>query len=240
MVLIKKNYALFFYSISILFILIIGVYSYFIIKEFNIGDRDLNLKYKSETVLFLMFLAIVIDTATFITIQIKSRKIIKEIDKIKEMSVYSDFDVNKALSKLELLGDKIADIYSLLLSISNQKSLKINSQANIINILINKLDVNIFILDFKGVITNYNPKILKRFNLDEDSVLKNNIDNIINVNFQLIYFEMIKSRDEAIREKFLYKFENGEFFVNLIFIPVFNTKNELSNTICILEKWKEE
>ena len=240
MTLTKKNYAIFFYSISILFILIIGIYSYLVIKEFNIDDKNLDLKYDSETVLFLMFLAIIVDSATFITIQIKSKKIIKEIDKIKEMSTYADFDVRKALSKLGVLGEKISDIYSLLLNIGNQKSLKINSQTNIINILLDKLNLNVFILDFKGVVTNYTTKLLKRFNLDEDSVLNTNIDNIINVNFQLVYFEMINLRDEAIREKLLYKFEDSEFFTNATFVPVFNTKQELSNVICILEKWEEK
>ncbi len=238
MLLTKKNYAIFFYSISILFILIIGIYSYLLMTEFNIDNKNLEMKYRSETVLFLMFLAVIIDTAIFITIELRSKRVIKEIDKIREMSVYTDFDIRKGLSKLGDLGSKIGEIYSLLLSVSNQKSMKISSQAHIINLLLDRLDLNVFVLDSKGVITNYSKKLLKRFNLDEDSILHTGIGEIVNINFQLIYFEMLKSRDEAIREKLLYKFEDKEFFLNITFVPVFNTRNDISNTICVLERWK--
>lgn len=235
MLLVKKNTLTFSYAVFVLFMLVLGISGYLLVNKIDLNDT-VKLKFYSETVIFLMIIFILFSTAVYLIIYYKSVKVIKELDKTIEITKYGNYDVSKSLVKIGELGDRIKDLYYHLDLLNRQKSIKISSLSNIVNFLLNNTDLNILITDVEGLIVYSSSSFYEKFEIEMSLILYNNINIIKNIDYNDIIINLDKSRERIINEKTDIEIDKKNYNVNIMYIPVFNIQNQISNVISIFEK----
>ncbi|HOV14497.1 MAG TPA: hypothetical protein PK771_09460 [Spirochaetota bacterium] len=235
MLLVKKNVLHFNFAIFIIFILVLGISSYLVINRVNLSE-PLNVKFYSETIIFIMIIFILISLIIYSIIYFKSIKISKELDKIIEITKYGNYDIEKSLIKLSELGAKIKELHHNLSILNEQKSIKISSLSNLLIFFLNNTELNILITDIEGLITNTSASFFKNFDISISEILYNNINVFKAINFLDIVITLDNTREKIIKEKIDIEINKKEQKINIVFIPVTNIRNQLSNVICIFEK----
>ncbi len=234
MVIIKKNILTFIAFISILFILILGIISFLIINTYDISSSE-SRKFFSEIIIYISILLSIIVFLFFFFINLRSIKVLKELDKIISITKYGKSDIGKNLDKINPLGEKINQLFSQLFLYSEKKSLVISSLSNIINFVLNNINLNIFIIDVEGLIIKNSKCFCKEYKVNPIQVI---YQNVVFKNFELkeIIFMLEQDLEPLFYKKIIFTIYNKKYNSDIIFYPVTNIKNKISNIICITDK----
>jgi len=166
----------------------------------------------------------------------KSLKISKELDKIIDITKYGNYDIEKSLVRLSYFGEKIKDLHHNLNILNEQKSLKISSLSNILSFFLNSTELNILITDIEGFITNISLSFTKNFEIDISKILYSSINSIKSINFVEAILSLDRDKEKIVIEKIDIEIGKKNYKVNIILIPIFNIKKELSNILFVIEK----
>jgi transcriptional regulator with PAS, ATPase and Fis domain len=224
------------FIISCALILFLGINGYLTVKGVSVQD-DLSFKYIAENFLFISFILIIVLVIVFLFILFKSRNVIKELDKIVELSQQGDYSPSRHLEKLGTLGEKISDLNAQISTLNDMKSVKISSISNLNDFLLNKIDAKLLITDISGQIVKVSKSFLDSFDIEKKNIIDKNIEELIeNLDIRSLNSEL-KSRKSFILKGGirLKNLENGKYF---IFYPISNMKNQLSNIVCVVEDEK--
>lgn len=234
MIIIKKHTLTSIAFISILFILIIGIISSLIINTYDITSLE-NKKYYSEIIIYISLLLSIIIFFLFFITNLRSTNILKEMDKAISISKYGKSDIGKNLNKINPLGEKINQLFSQLFLYSEKKSLVISSLSNIINFVLNNINLNIFIIDVEGLIIKNSKCFCKEYKINPIYVI---YQNVIFKDFELkeIIFMLEQDLEPLFFKKMTFTIYNKKYNSDIIFYPVTNIKNKISNIICIIDK----
>ncbi|PIU57419.1 MAG: hypothetical protein COS89_04610 [Deltaproteobacteria bacterium CG07_land_8_20_14_0_80_38_7] len=236
MFIIKKK-TLYIVSIfSILPIIVLGTYGVTIINSLN-THKDIKLKFYTENFIYLTALFTLLLGVMLTITALKSRKVLKEIDKIIDITKREGHieHTHQALSRLGKLGGRINALFFQLNSMNELKTLKISSLNNLAHFLVDNIKIKILVLNTMGSITFCSKNLLSKLETDINHLLNQNIaDKIVDLSWNDIVSEIDKTKKSVVRKKVKF-IEPLKYSSNCIFYPIFNSKKELANIICILE-----
>ncbi len=233
MFLIKKKY---FYLLSFLTISILlgfSVWGYISLMN-NGGQQSFEVKYIAESFIFTALLLISLTGGVFIYITHRSINTFKELDRIIDLFNRGNFYTQNSFKKLDILGEKILKINRHLIDLNDLKSKKISSDSKIINFLMNHTHEEMLILKNNGTIAKASKPFLDKNELKKEKIIDNSIDTLAEkFEFINIYQELNKGQHVALKKKLQLK-ENADTVIKyMVFFPIFNITNDLSNAICI-------
>jgi PAS domain-containing protein len=186
------------------------------------------LKISSENALFLSIVFSVLILLVFGFVLLRSHNISRELDKISEMTRYGNFSIEDSLRRIGPLGEKIGQLNQRLTELNAMKSLRISSLAAIISFLLNNSRLALLIADVTGKISHISPRFLEKLKAESAEVVGKHITEVFaELDFQSALGRIEKQHAEL-------ELEGLKDSPTLY--PVFNSKNELSNLICVLGK----
>ena len=186
------------------------------------------LKISSENVLFLSIVFSVLILLVFGFVLLRSHNISRELDKISEMTRYGNFSIEGSLGRIGPLGEKILQLNQRLTELNAMKSLRISSLASINAFLLNNSRLALLVTDITGKITNASARCLEKLKKETGEVVGRHVTELLpELDYQSAIGKIEKQHGEL---------ELSDLKESPTLYPVFNSKNELSNIICILGK----
>ena len=235
MILVRKKYL---YILTILFcvLLVFGeVKFFFAIHKAKLAD-SLDIKYQVENFIFASVLLVLIVYLFLVNFIKTSTNVLKKMDKMIELSDYGKHDIGAHLKEIGPLGDKVKYLLFYLNQMNDMKSLKISSLANMNEFLVQKTDETLFLLDYKGEITDCSDKLTKKLDVKKENFTGKMADEIFdNITADEVFRELERSRTCVTKEGVKMKTGHPGKPVKVIFYPVFNAENTISHIIGIIE-----
>jgi PAS domain-containing protein len=224
---IRRIFFIFLLLLSCLALLFFGIRDYLLIK----GSAALSqgeLKIRGETVLYLSIVFAVVILLSFSLALLRSRNIFRELDKISDMTRYGNFSIQGSLGRIGPLGDKILQLNQRLTDLNEMKSLRISSLGAINAFLLNNIRLAVLITDITGKISRASTGCLEKLKKEAAEVVGRNISEVLpELDFQSSIATMEKQPGEL---------ELKDLKESPTLYPVYNSKNQLSNIICVLGK----
>lgn len=239
MYLIKRIYLFVFLLLTFLFIIGLGIIIYFTATSVNTGNA-IDMKFLGERVLFIAILfSIVLVFAFHYLVRKKEQNIYEELDKIREYSQKGNINKN-SIKKLGTLGDKIMLINEKLSDLNSKRVEKITALSKEINFLYNLIDVPVFSVNMKGEIDKVSKAFLKIIDYDKQDIIDKLVNDFIqDINFNSLTQELEQSKMVPLKSPIITDSEKEQKEKYFVFYPIFNIKNILSNSICIMVDKKE-
>ena len=206
-------------------ILFIGIKGYTVTG--NAMFSDFERKFHAENLLYLALIASILVILSYGAIVGRSYSLIKEIDKIIELTQLGNTTVEESLKRIGIIGKKIFRIYENLNELNVKMTLKISSLSGINTFLLNNIDLSLLIADAGGRITEVSRKYRERDQADERGATGKHIAEI----FPDVAFEEIANNLET--QRVFHQNTGGQA---LSFLPVFNREDNLSHVICVIGK----
>jgi signal transduction histidine kinase len=208
-------------------VLFFGIRDYLLIaRSASLAQGEL--KIRAETVLYLSLVFSVAIVLSFSLVLLRSRNISRELDKISDMTRYGNFSIEGSLGRIGPLGEKILQLNQRLTELNAMKSLRISSLASINAFLLNNSRLALLITDITGKITNASARCLERLKKETGEVVGRHITEILpELDYQSSITRMEKQPGEL---------ELADLKESPTLYPVLNSRNELSNVICVLGK----
>ena len=220
---IRKGLLVATFALAVLVVLGLGIYGYLVIKSIGAAG-DLNAKYLAERQIYVAIICTLFLLAMSAFVISRSRTLFKEIDKIADLTRHGHGQTGEFLKRLGGLGERFGVLVEELGRLNEMRTLKISSLVNMNGFLIDNMDMKILTIDLKGRITQCSKKALLKLKMEKGTLQQKDIGEIVaGVNYAEIISELAKTRRAVTRKG------------DLIFYPVFNSKNELSDVICIME-----
>jgi signal transduction histidine kinase len=208
-------------------VLFFGVRDYLLIAR-SVSLSLEELKIRGETVLYLSIVFAVAILLAFSLVLLRSRNIFRELDKISDMTRYGNFSIEGSLGRIGPLGEKILQLNQRLTELNAMKSLRISSLASINAFLLNNSRLALLVTDITGKITNASARCLEKLKKETGEVVGRYVTEVLpELDYQSAIGKIEKQHGEL---------ELSDLKESPTLYPVFNSKNELSNIICILGK----
>jgi signal transduction histidine kinase len=208
-------------------VLFFGVRDYLLIAR-SVSLSLEELKIRGETVLYLSIVFAVAILLAFSVVLLRSRNIFRELDKISDMTRYGNFSIEGSLGRIGPLGEKILQLNQRLTELNAMKSLRISSLASINAFLLNNSRLALLVTDITGKITNASARCLEKLKKETGEVVGRYVTEVLpELDYQSAIGKIEKQHGEL---------ELSDLKESPTLYPVFNSKNELSNIICILGK----
>jgi signal transduction histidine kinase len=208
-------------------VLFFGVRDYLLIAR-SVSLSLEELKIRGETVLYLSIVFAVAILLAFSIVLLRSRNIFRELDKISDMTRYGNFSIEGSLGRIGPLGEKILQLNQRLTELNAMKSLRISSLASINAFLLNNSRLALLVTDITGKITNASARCLEKLKKETGEVVGRYVTEVLpELDYQSAIGKIEKQHGEL---------ELSDLKESPTLYPVFNSKNELSNIICILGK----
>jgi len=208
-------------------VLFFGIRDYLLITRSGSWSQE-ELKIRGETVLYLSFVFSAAILLAFSLVLLRSRNISRELDKISDMTRYGNFSIEGSLGRLGPLGQKILQLNQRLTELNAMKSLRISSLASINAFLLNNSRLALLVTDITGKITNISARCLEKLKKETGEVVGRHVTEVLpELDFQTSVSKIEKQPGEL---------ELSDLKESPTLYPVFNSKNELSNIICVLGK----
>lgn len=224
-----------FFIIGVLMIMP-GVINYFRLTDIETFDVGL-VKFYAENLVYLGIVSMIILLASIFIIHRGGIRVLKEIDKAAEISRSGRYYSIEYTKKLGRLGDKINRLFLELNKLNSMKSLKISALSNINSFLLDNTDLHLLISDIEGTIQTCSKRLLDKLNIEIQEIKGKSFTEVItDLDFQKIIFELERNRSSISKEKGLLSIGEGRYQSHLVFYPIFNVNNEISNILCISEK----
>ncbi|MBN2280654.1 MAG: hypothetical protein JXQ65_08740 [Candidatus Marinimicrobia bacterium] len=234
MFLLKNKYFYFLAAITIGILLGFSIWGYLALMN-NGGHQSYEIKYIAECFIFSALLATSFIAGLFIFLHHRSVKIYKELDKMYELFDRGNYYTQNSFKKLGPLGEKIIRINRHLITVNELKTKKISSDSKIMNFLLRHTHEELLVLKNNGIIVKASKEFYDKNEVDKEIFIGSSIDNMVEkFEFSNIFEEMNKGQVVALKRKVFLKAddENGAIKY-LVFFPIFNITNNLSNSICI-------
>ena len=219
-----------FFSISISLVLILaqGVLGYLLLGSAE-GLNAEDARFLGEILLYASLVFITVDGAVFGFVLYRNRNLIKELDRAVEMSLYSNFDPVRTISRMGVIGERITALYKNLSQVSEMRSLKITALGALSDLLIGNIEFPAAVLDLEGELVKMNPQFRERILGDE----KQRTGNIRDIDASLPVDEIIEGMNENFGP-FEAEFAEKEF----AFYPVRNRNREIAYIFAVPSRWQ--
>ena len=236
MILVKRKY-LYILALLICVLLIFGELRFFYaLQNINL-QQNLMFKYELESFIFVSIVMLLIVSVFVFYFMRSSTRVLRVLDKIVELSSYGKHDVSMHLEKLGPFGVRIKYLIHNLRDMNSKQSLKMSSLSGIIEGLIAKNSLPMFLINRHGNILNCSNKFLACFDADKKMIEKKNINELSkNLNYEKVFFKLEGKSEHIEREGVDISLNEKIEHFKIIFTPITNAENNISHIICVAVK----
>ena len=178
MILVPRKYFIFLIIITTAAFTVIGLYGYSIKGLGNVltpADR----KYFAETILFMTIASAVLCVGTIFMLYRRSRRIIRELDKLIDLNRFKQYSPQESLRKMGVLGERINLLYAQMNDLNERKSVKISAQSGVIEFLLQNIGLPLIVLDVTGRATEASRKYLEAASISAEDLRTVPIEKIV-------------------------------------------------------------
>ncbi|UCB45511.1 MAG: hypothetical protein JSV25_15085 [Spirochaetota bacterium] len=217
-------------------IIMLGVVNYLRLSDIDAYNIQL-IKFYAENLLYLSIVSLIILFVTVLIIHRGGTRVLKEIDKVTELSGYGRFYSGEYTKKLGRLGEKINRLFLELNRLNDMKSLKISSVSNLNSFFLDSTHLHLFITDIEGTIQSCSRLLQEKLKIEVQDIRGKGFSDIIkDLDFNELVVELQRSHTAVKREKVILTIGESSFQSQFMLYPIFNVRNELSNIVCVSEK----
>ncbi|MGB2599373.1 MAG: PAS domain-containing protein [Candidatus Omnitrophota bacterium] len=230
----KKN--LFILAALFCFLLVFGEVKFFLVLKGTDLAKNLQIKYEVENFIFAS-IVLTLTVGVFILYFVrKSNNILRQLDKLIELSEYGEQDITGHLKKLGELGRRVDFLLHFYKELNRKKTVKISSISGINNFLIEKNNSPVFLLNRHGNVVNCSDRLLSALGIDREKILKRNANEIFeNLTYEQLFFELEKKRNFIEIDDARMSIEGAESTNKIHFHPIVNSDNQISHIIGVME-----
>lgn len=204
----------------------LGIIGFHFLRKAPVFDAEEG-KFYAEVVLYLSFLFGVIICGLHAYVFIRNRNILKELDKIIEMSSYNNFSPVQSLERLSTIGDKIGQLYKNISLVSEKRALKISSLHNLTGFLLNNLSLPVLVTDVRGIVTATSKQFREKYPDYEEIVSGSILSFLPDIKFQQI-MERFEENYSSVEMK------QGRNDITIY--PIRNREYEIANYVFVIGK----
>lgn len=204
-----------------------GVFGY----QEILGSEGLSgeaLRFQAETFLFYFIFTAFVLGAGFTVLFLRVKHVDRQLDKLIEMSKYSDIYPAKHFVGLGPLGERLKLIYRQINNLNIRKTMKISALANLNEFLLDNITLPLVVTDVTGIILYSNKTFAEKFNSTRSDLKSGKIDIIFSeLNIPVLMLEL--SRQHVPVEK-----ESNKIKINCY--PVHNVSAEMNYVVFVPDK----
>ncbi len=204
-----------------------GIFGYYKI----IGSEGLSgeeLRYQAEIFLFYFFVTAIVLIIGFASLLIRVRNVDNKLDRLIEMSRYSDIYPAKHFVGLGPLGDRLRLLYRNINNLNIRKTMKISALANLNEFMMNNIKLPMLVTDVTGSILYSSSSFSEKINSTKGDLKFTKIDSIFpELNIPVLMLEL--SRQHVPVEK-----ESNR--TKITCYPVHNVSAEMNYVVFVTDK----
>jgi hypothetical protein len=236
MLLVKKIVLYVTFFVMAVIILALGTVNYYRIVGTGAIENEL-VKYYTENLLYLSIVGVVILLVAFFVTLRGGVRVFKEIDKVTELSAHGRYYSGDYTRKLGRLGEKINHLFGELNRLDEMKSLKISALSNLTGFFLENGSLHCFITDIQGSIGSVSKRLCEKLKIDGQALKGRTISEVVkDFDFAGVTAELERNRTPVMRKDLMLVLGETSVQGQFTFYPVFNSKNRLSNIVCVSEK----
>ncbi|MBN1697266.1 MAG: hypothetical protein JW881_07115 [Spirochaetales bacterium] len=178
MLVIRQRRLVVFIFIILIIITVIGIRGYLIIGESSRYDND-ERKYQAELFLYTAVLSDAVCLLCVLFILQGNKNIIRQLDKLIELSHAHVTYSTKGLEKLGDIGGKIKELCHTIDDLNERQALKISTQSSLITRLLSLIPSPIIVTDTAGKVTGVSGAYGKSFAYEKEHEAIHSIGDIL-------------------------------------------------------------
>ncbi len=136
------------------------------------------IKFQAERFLFYSFLATTLLITGYAIILFYSRHVDRQLDKLIEMSRYSDIYPEKHFIGFGPLGERLKLLFKNINNLNIRKTLKISALANLNEFLMKNINLPVIVTDITGMVLYTSAGFLEKFKYNKGDLKSKKIDSV--------------------------------------------------------------
>jgi hypothetical protein len=206
-------------------ILFLGSWGY---SLFVRADLAASPRFLGERLLYAGIVCACVFLVLFFRLFLRSRGVIRELDRLVELSKHGGLPSSAGLRKLGKVGEKIARLYTQINELNDKRGLRIGAMSALIDLLMGSIEIPLLVTDVMGTILHASREYLDRRKVARVDVVGASMEDLFaEVVMAEIVFEIGKSHTTV--EKTVSK---GSLFCS----PVYDRNHDLSFLLFVFEK----
>ncbi|MBN2508981.1 MAG: hypothetical protein JXB03_01850 [Spirochaetales bacterium] len=180
---VNKRSLLRFFAVAFLGVIAAGIFCYIspplpqaVADRIPVRDPD---RYYREHALFIALTAVLVMVPCAFRLLKESRNLSKELTHIINLTRMKEFSPDSRLKHLGEIGQLIATLYFELNRLSEQKSVKISGQSNLIAFLTENLEKPVIITDHAGIILHTSDAVLAKWETTRTALAHKDLNSLI-------------------------------------------------------------
>ncbi len=186
------------------------------------------IRFQAESFLFYFFVTAIILIIGFAVLLIRVRNVDRQLDRLIEMSRYSDIYPARHFVGLGPLGDRLRLLYRNINNLNIRKTMKISALANLNEFMMNNINLPMLITDVTGNILYSSTVFSDKYNSTKSDLKSSKIDSVFTeLNIPVLMLEL--SRQHIPVEK-----ESNR--IRITCYPVHNVSAEMNYVVFVPDK----
>ncbi len=204
-----------------------GIFGYQVILDSE-GLQGNEIRFQAESLLFYFVVTAAVLTIGFTVLLFRVRHVDRQLDKLIEMSKYSDIYPAKHFVGLGPLGERLKLIYRQINNLNIRKTMKISALANLNEFLLNNITLPLVVTDVTGIILYSNSSFADKFSSTRGELKSSRIDLIFSeLNIPVLMLELTRQHIPV---------EKESNRIKLTCYPVHNVSAEMNYVVFVPDK----
>lgn len=183
--------------------------------------------FTAQQFLYVSLLLIVVELILFIRALVRSRNIERELDKLIEITRFRGLPNARNLRRLGPIGEQISRLYDQLNSLSERRSLKISSQSELVEFLMNNLSLPAVVATAAGTVVYVSRAYTERLKRSKNELVDTRLEELVpGISVSDVVAELDRSHAAAQRK-------SERSTVN--FYPIRNSANQVAYVVCVFQ-----
>jgi hypothetical protein len=186
------------------------------------------IRFQAENFLFYFFVTAIVLITGFAALLLRVRNVDKQLDKLIEMSRYSDIYPAKHFVGLGPLGERLRLLFRNINNLNIRKTMKISALANLNEFMMNNINLPMLVTDVTGSILYSSTTFSDKYNFTKGNLKSSKIDSVFpELNIPVLMLEL--SRQHIPVEK-----ESNR--TRITCYPVHNVSAEMNYVVFVPDK----
>ncbi|MCK5672420.1 MAG: hypothetical protein KAH95_03545 [Spirochaetales bacterium] len=186
------------------------------------------LRFQAESFLFYFFVTAIILMTGFVVLLLRVRNVDKQLDRLIEMSRYSDIYPAKHFVGLGTLGERLRLLYRNINNLNIRKTMKISALANLNEFMMNNINLPMLVTDVTGSILYSSTVFTEKYSSTKGDLKYKKIDSVFQeLNIPVLMLELSRQHVPV---------EQESNRIKITCYPVHNVSAEMNYVVFVTDK----
>ncbi len=169
-----------------------GFFGYYRILGLE-GDSQEEIRFQAENFLFYFIVTTFVLATGFAVLLLRARHVDRKLDRLIDMSRFSDIYPSKHFVGLGPLGERLKLLYHNINNLNIRKTMKISALANLTEFLMNNISLPMIVTDTAGSILYSSSVFTDKYNYSRGDIKLNKIDTLFpEINIPALMLELYR------------------------------------------------